>query len=137
MGVRAGEGNFVIGCADFHGNGGIFRWAVRAGNGYNPPLKRVIVMQDPLLLLLTLLRALVEVAGLSLLGQGIVGLLAGRRREENFVYRIFQVITRPAIRIVRTLLPAAVIDRHVPYVTFFVLLWLWLALAYLKRLFAT
>ncbi|MFN3595116.1 MAG: hypothetical protein ACK4TK_10620 [Thiobacillaceae bacterium] len=93
-------------------------------------------MQDPLLLLLTLLRALVEVAGLSLLGQGIVGLLAGRRREENFVWRIFQVITRPAIRIVRALLPAAVIDRHVPYVTFFVLLWLWLALAYLKRLLA-
>lgn len=93
-------------------------------------------MQDPLLLLLSLLRALVEVAGLSLLGQGIVGLLAGRRRDENFVYRIFQVITRPAIRIVRALLPAAVLDRHVPYVTFFVLLWLWLALAYLKHLLA-
>ncbi len=91
-------------------------------------------MTESLLFLLTVLRALVEVAGLSLLGQGIVGLLAGRRREENFVYRIFQVITRPAIRAIRAVLPATIIDRHVPYVTFFVLLWLWLALAYVKRL---
>jgi hypothetical protein len=91
-------------------------------------------MTESLLFLLTALRALVEVAGLSLLGQGIVGLLAGRRREENFVYRIFQVITRPAIRAIRAVLPAAIIDRHVPFVAFFVLLWLWLALAYVKRL---
>lgn len=91
-------------------------------------------MTQSLLFLVTVLRALVEVAGLSLLGQGIVGLLAGRRREENFIYRIFQVITRPAIRAVRAILPAAIIDRHIPYVTFFVLLWLWLALAYVKRL---
>lgn len=71
-----------------------------------------------MLLLLTLLRALVEVAGLSLLGHGIIGLLTGRRREENFVWRIFQVITRPAIRVVRTFLPATELDRIVPYVTF-------------------
>lgn len=91
-------------------------------------------MSQTLLFLVSVLRALVEVAGLSLLGQGIVGLLAGRRREENFIYRIFQVITRPAIRAVRTILPAAIIDRHIPYVAFFALLWLWLALAYLKGL---
>ncbi len=93
-------------------------------------------MNESLLFLVTVLRALVEVAGLSLLGQGIVGLLAGRRREENFIYRIFQVVTRPALRAVRAVLPAVIIDRHVPYVTFFVLLWLWLALAYVKRLLA-
>jgi hypothetical protein len=93
-------------------------------------------MTQTLLFLLTVLRALVEVAGLSLLGQGIVGFLAGRRREENFIYRIFQVITRPAIRAVRAFLPPAIIDRRIPYVTFFVLLWLWLALAWLKHTLA-
>jgi len=93
-------------------------------------------MTQTLLFLLTVLRALVEVAGLSLLGQGVVGLLAGRRREENFIYRIFQVITRPAMRAVRAVLPAVIIDRHIPYVTFFVLLWLWLALAWLKHTLA-
>ena len=59
---------------------------------------------------------------MSRLGQGVVGLLAGRRREENFIYRIFQVATRPAMRAARTVLPAGIIDRHIPYVTFFVLL---------------
>jgi len=49
---------------------------------------------------------------LSRLGQGVVGLLAGRRREENFIYRIFQVITRPAMRAARTVLPAVIIDRQ-------------------------
>lgn len=93
-------------------------------------------MTQTMLFLVTVLRALVEVAGFCLLGQGIVGLLAGRRREENFVYRIFQVITRPALRAVRAVLPAVIIDRHIPHITFFVLLWLWLALAMLKRLLA-
>lgn len=90
-------------------------------------------MTDTLVFLLSILRALVEVAGLSLLGQGIVGLLAGRRREENFIYRIFQIITAPALRVTRAVLPAVIIDRHLPVVTFFVLLWLWLVLAWLKH----
>lgn len=93
-------------------------------------------MTQALISLVTLLRALVEVAGFALLGQGIVGLLAGRRREENFVYRLFQVITRPAVRAVRAITPAVILDRHIPFVTFFLLLWLWLALAYLKRALA-
>lgn len=93
-------------------------------------------MTEVLLPLLTLLRALVEVAGFALLGQGIVGLLSGRRREDNVVYRLFQVVTRPAIRATRAILPAIILDRHLPYVTFFLLLWLWLALAYLKQAIA-
>ncbi len=90
-------------------------------------------MNQALLPLITLLRVLVEVAGFALLGQGLVGFLAGRKREENFVYRLFQVVTRPAVRAVRAITPRAILDRHVPFVTFFVLLWLWLLLAVLKR----
>jgi len=71
-------------------------------------------MTQTLLFLLTVLRALVEVAGLSRLGQGVVGLLAGRRREENFIYRIFQVTTRPARRAAQAVLPAGIIDRSPP-----------------------
>jgi hypothetical protein len=90
-------------------------------------------MTQALLFLVSLLRALVEVAGFALLGQGIVGLLSGRRRDDNFVYRLFQVVTRPAIRATRYVTPAVILDRHIPYIAFFLLLWLWLALAYLKR----
>lgn len=93
-------------------------------------------MNEVLLFLVTLLRALVEVAGFALLGQAVVGLLSGRRRQDNFVYRLFRVVTRPAVRAVRAIMPAVILDRHIPVVAFFLLLWLWLALAYLKRAIA-
>lgn len=80
-----------------------------------------------------LLRAFVEVALLSLLGQGVVGLLSGASREKNPVYRVFSIVTRPPIRLARLITPRLVIDRHVPYVAFFALFWLWILLAYVKR----
>jgi hypothetical protein len=79
------------------------------------------------------LRAIVEVALLSLLGQGIVGFLAGATRQTNPAYRIFSVITKPPLRVTRFLAPKVVIDKHIPFLAFFVLFWLWISLAYLKR----
>lgn len=86
------------------------------------------------LLIISILRTLVEVALLSLLGQGAVGLIAGGARERNPIYRFFCIITRPPIRMVRLVIPRIVIDRHIPFITFFVLFWLWILLAYVKRL---
>ena len=45
------------------------------------------------ILLISILRTLVEVAGLALLGQGLLAVLAGSKRDANFVYRLFQVVT--------------------------------------------
>lgn len=83
--------------------------------------------------LVSILRALVEVAGLALLGQGLLAILAGKRRQDNFVYRLFQVVTGPVTRAVRRVMPRFIIDAHIPLVSFFLLLWLWIALAVLKR----
>jgi hypothetical protein len=83
--------------------------------------------------LLSALRAIVEVAGLALLGQGVLALLAGSRRHENFFYQIFTIVTRPVIRLARLLTPRVIVDDHVPLVAFFLLLWLWLALAYWRH----
>lgn len=85
------------------------------------------------LLVVTSLRSVVEVALLALLGQGTVGLFAGATREGNPVYRFFRIITRPPIRLTRFVLPKAIIDKHLPVVAFFVLFWLWIWLAYVKR----
>jgi uncharacterized protein YggT (Ycf19 family) len=90
-------------------------------------------MGNPELFILSTLRALVEVAMLALLGQGIVGLLSGARRQANPVYQLFSVVTRPVIRLVRVITPPAIIDRHVPFVAFFLLFWLWIFLAWAKR----
>ncbi len=90
-------------------------------------------MNHPDLFLVSVVRTLVEVALLSLLGQGAVGLLAGARRASNPIYRLFQVVTRPVIRLTRWLAPAAILDRHLPVLAFFLVFWLWILLAYAKR----
>jgi hypothetical protein len=92
-------------------------------------------MTGPAQFLLSALRAVVEVALLALLGQALVGLLSGARRADNPIYRLFQVVTRPVLRALRFVLPGAIIDRHLPFVAFFFLFWIWILLAYLKRLF--
>lgn len=90
-------------------------------------------MSHPELFLIGVLRALVEVALLSLLGQGLLGLLAGSRRHTNTVYRLFVLITSPIVKVVRRIAPPQIIDRHLPFVAFFVLFWAWIGLAWLKR----
>jgi hypothetical protein len=89
------------------------------------------------ILLISILRTLVEVAGLALLGQGLLAVLAGKKRDANFVYRLFQIITGPVIKLVRLITPRFIIDRHLPVLAFFLMFWLWLALAFLKRYLCT
>lgn len=85
------------------------------------------------LLLLRIARTLVEVAGYALLGQGALALVAGEKRDENFVYCLLAVVTSPVIRVVRLATPRFILDRHVPFAAFFLLLWLWLGLAFAKH----
>jgi uncharacterized protein YggT (Ycf19 family) len=90
-------------------------------------------MSHPELLFIGILRALVEVAMLFLVGQGILALLAGSRRHNNGVYKLFVLITSPVLKIIRFITPPQIIDRHLPYVAFFVLFWCWIGLAWLKQ----
>jgi hypothetical protein len=85
------------------------------------------------LFIVSVLRALVEVALLGLIGQGVLALLAGGRRHNNFVYRLFLVITGPVIKVCRWVTPKIIIDKHLPFVAFFLLFWLWIVLAWVKR----
>ncbi len=87
--------------------------------------------------LVSIARALVEVAGFVLLGQGLLYVLAGQSRRDNFVYQLFVVITRPVLKAARFLTPRFIIDRHLPFVAFFLLFWLWVALAVAKRYLCT
>ncbi len=92
-------------------------------------------MSHPELFILGILRALVEVAMLFLLGQGLLALLAGRGRDNNPMYRLFLIITGPVVKAMRFVTPKQIIDKHIPYMAFAVLFWLWIALAWLKRLY--
>jgi hypothetical protein len=86
------------------------------------------------LFIISALRAVVEVAGLFLLGQGALYLLAGAGRENNAMYRFFCLVTRPLLRLVRFVTPRVVVDRHLPLVALVLLFWAWIALALAKRL---
>ena len=94
-------------------------------------------MNHPELLMLGVVRALVEVAMLFLLGQGLLALLAGRRRHDNTMYKLFLIVTGPVVKVARKITPRQIIDRHLPFIAFAVLFWFWIALAYLKRLYCT
>lgn len=85
------------------------------------------------ILILSIVRLLTEIAGYSLLGQGLLYVLAGARREQNLFYGILKIITSPVIRVVRIITPRFVIDAHIPFVAFFLLFWLWVAVSLAKR----
>jgi uncharacterized protein YggT (Ycf19 family) len=85
------------------------------------------------ILLVSILRTVVEVAGFALLGQGVLAVLAGKYREQNLFYRILRTVTQPVVRAVRFVTPRFIIDAHVPVVSFFLLFWLWIVLAVVKR----
>jgi hypothetical protein len=83
--------------------------------------------------LLSVLRAIVEVTGFIMLGQGMLYVLAGKSRQHNFVYQMFQIITRPVIKFTRLITPRFVRDDHMPIAAFMLVAWLWIGLAVAKR----
>ena len=89
-------------------------------------------MSSPELFIVSVLKALVEIAAMALLAQGLIGLLSGKAKQNNFVYRLFQVVTAPIYKAVRAITPKFVADRHIGLACFFILFWMWIALIYAK-----
>ena len=85
------------------------------------------------ILLVKILLALTQIASLALLGQGVLALLAGKYRDQNLFYRLLRLIACPAVRGVRFVTPRVILDAHVPALTFFLLAWVWIVLALVKR----
>jgi hypothetical protein len=89
-------------------------------------------MFSPELFIVSTLKALVEIAAMALLAQGLIGFLSGKAKQDNFVYRLFQVVTAPIYKIVRRITPKFVADQHIGLASFFILFWLWIVLIYAK-----
>ncbi len=89
-------------------------------------------MSSPELFIVSVLKALTEIAALSLLAQGVIAVLSGKSRQQNFVYRLFQVVTAPIIKIVRAITPRFIAGQYLGLVGFFLLFWLWIALVFAK-----
>ncbi len=82
------------------------------------------------LLLVVIAKALAELAGMFLLGRGVLHLLAGAKRDTNIFYQLICVVTNPVIRATRWLAPRFIIDRHMPWVAFGLVLWIWIAIVF-------
>ncbi len=78
----------------------------------------------------TVAKALIEFAGLLLLGQGLVFLLSFGRHESNPIYRFLRFLTGPVVRPMRAITPRFVVDQHVPAIALFILFWVWVALKF-------
>jgi hypothetical protein len=87
---------------------------------------------DTELLIVTVVKALVELAGFFLLGQGLIYLLTGKEREQNLAYQILCVLTGPVTSLTRRITPKAVVDRHIPLVAFLILFWIWVLVSWAK-----
>ena len=81
---------------------------------------------------ISVLRGLVEVAGMMLIGRGGLWLFGPRARQGNFVYDILTIGTTPFIRATRAITPRFVRDAHIPAATFFLVFWLWIGLGIAK-----
>jgi hypothetical protein len=74
-----------------------------------------------MLTFLNLLQLVLYIALLALLGQGILYVLAGARRDSNVFYKLLQVVAKPFTWLVRKITPVQVSDTQVPVIAFLLL----------------
>jgi hypothetical protein len=82
--------------------------------------------------IIVILKALTEIAGVAFLGQGVLWVIAGAKRDQNFVYKLFKTLTSPVTRVTRAITPRIIIDAHIGLVAFFLLTVAWLVLTVWK-----
>ncbi|MBI3372892.1 MAG: hypothetical protein HY017_14195 [Betaproteobacteria bacterium] len=78
------------------------------------------------------MKALTEIAGVALLGQGVLWVIAGAKRNQNLVYGLFKTLTSPVMKATRWITPRIVLDQHLGLVAFFLLIILWVGLTVMK-----
>jgi len=79
-----------------------------------------------------ILKALTEVAGVAMFGQGVLYVISGAKRDQNAVYGIFKTLSLPVMKAARWITPRIVLDRHLGLVAFFYLIVLWIGLTAMK-----
>ena len=86
---------------------------------------------------LRVVKAIIEVAGFAYIGQAVLVVFAGGLRDQNLFYRIIRTVTDPVTRATRFLMPRFMPDRHMPWIAFGLLFWIWVftivGIAYVRR----
>ncbi len=85
-----------------------------------------------MLLFISAIKLITEIALLALFGQWVLGLLAGQRKDQNIFYKILQQIGQPFVKVVRFVTPKLVLERHLPLVAFLILGFVWVGVTLAK-----
>ncbi len=84
------------------------------------------------MLLISIAKALIEIAGMSVIAHLLVGLFSSATRHNNPIYRLFGVIAQPIYSMVRRIMPPLVLQQHIPLASLSLLLAAWLLAIYIK-----
>jgi hypothetical protein len=85
-----------------------------------------------MLYFLNVLQLVVYLALLFLLGHGLLWALSGAKSASNLFYQLFQIVNKPWFVMARWISPRQISNRHVPFVAFFVLLAVYIAVTLAK-----
>ncbi len=85
-----------------------------------------------MLTFLNIVQLVLYIALLALVGQGLLYLLAGPGRDTNIFYQMLRTVGRPFTAVVRKMTPPKVADRHVPILTFGLLLLVYFVVTFEK-----
>ncbi len=85
-----------------------------------------------MLLFLNIAQLVLYIGGLALMGQGLLFVLSGQKRDTNLFYQLFQVLNRPWMALARLISPARVDPQHHGWVAFFVTAVLYIAVTLAK-----
>lgn len=75
-----------------------------------------------MLIALNIAQLVLYIALLALLGQGVLYVLAGARRDTNVFYKLLQVLAKPFTWPMRKITPKQIPDTMVPVATFCLLI---------------
>jgi hypothetical protein len=70
------------------------------------------------LLFLNIAQLILYIGALGLIGQGLLYVLAGQKRDTNLFYQLIGIINKPWTIIARFISPKQIIDRQIPFVAF-------------------
>ncbi len=71
-----------------------------------------------MLLFLNIAQLILYIGALGLIGQGLLYVLAGQKRDTNLFYQLIGIINKPWTLIARFISPKQIIDRQIPFVAF-------------------
>ena len=71
-----------------------------------------------MLLFLNIAQLVLYIGALGLIGQGLLYVLAGQKRDTNLFYQLIEIVNKPWTLIARFISPKQIIDRQIPFVAF-------------------